>query len=281
MHPMAIKTFLKAMLLPPAGPLLLAFVGVLVVGRRLIVGRLLVLAGVGSLWLLSIPVVSDGMADLVPQYPPFDAQAPTTAHAIVILGGGGQRAYAPEYRGPAADPWLLERLAYGAFLARGTGLPILVTGFHVEAAAMHDSLSQLFGVEARWVDDQSFDTFENAKNAAQLLKRDGIHRVILVTHATHMWRSAHEFSDAGIEVIPAPVGARVDREPGYMPYVPNVAALLRSYSAVYELLGNAFRVFLTETHLRRHREPEPASGAAVVQTSKNVVPCIASTCRSF
>lgn len=252
MHLLAIKTFLKAMLLPPTGPLLLAFVGVLVVGSRLVLGRALVLAGVVTLWLLSVPAVSDDIADLIHTYPPFDAQAPTTARAIVILGGGGQRAYAPEYRGPAADPLLLERLAYGAFLAHRTGLPVLVTGFHVEAAAMHDSLSQLFGIEARWVDDQSFDTFENAKNAAHLLQSDGIHQVILVTHATHMWRSAHEFNDAGIEVIPAPVGARVDREPGLMTYVPNAAALLRSYAAVYELLGNGFRVFLTHTHLREH-----------------------------
>ncbi len=249
---MAIKTFLKAVLLQPAGPLLLAIAGVLVVGRRPVLGRILVLGAVAILWLLSVPVLSDGLANLIHQYPPLDAEAPTTARAIVILGGGGQRAYAPEYHEPAADPWLLERLAYGAFLARKTGLPILLTGFHVEATAMHDSLSRLFGIEARWVDDQAFDTFDNAKNAARLLDTAGIHRVILVTHATHMWRSVHEFSAAGMEVIPGPVGARVDREPGLMPYVPNTAALLRSYAAVYELLGDVFREFLTDTHLRRH-----------------------------
>ena len=35
---------------------------------------------------------------------------------------------APEYGGPAAGPGLLERLSYGAYVARRTGLPVLVSG---------------------------------------------------------------------------------------------------------------------------------------------------------
>ena len=116
----------------------------------------------------------------------------------MILGGGGQRAFAPEYGGPSADPLLLERLNYGAFLARKTGLPILVTGFAIEAQAMHDTLQRNYGINPRWVDNRAYDTFENARNSAQLLKADGVHRIILVTHASHMWRAVHEFTDAGM-----------------------------------------------------------------------------------
>jgi len=250
---MVIKTFLKEMLLPPAGPLLLALLGVAMVKRRLVLGRTLVLLGVATIWLLATPVISNAIVDLTQHYPALDAGVHTDAAAIVILGGGGQRFYAPEYKGPAADPLLLERLAYGAFLARKTGLPILVTGFRIEAAAMQDSLRQLFGIETRWVDDQAFDTFQNAQDAARLLAADGIHKVILVTHSTHMWRAVHEFVGAGVQVVPAPLGIRVDREAGLAPYLPSAAALLRSYSAVYELLGEPFRALLARLHLRRHQ----------------------------
>jgi len=253
MDPMVIKTFLKELLLPPAGPLLLVLCGAALVKRRLVFGRTLILLGVAISWLLATPVISNAMVELTQHYPALDADARTDAAAIVILGGGGQRLYAPEYQGPAADPLLLERLAYGAFLARKTGLPILVTGFHIEATAMQDSLRQLFGIEPRWVDDQAFDTFQNAQDAARLLAADDIHKVILVTHNTHMWRAAHELTAAGLQVIPAPLGIRVDREAGLESCLPNAAALLRSYSAVYELLGEPFRVVLVWLHLRRQQ----------------------------
>ena len=58
----------------------------------------------------------------------------------MVLGAGGQRLIAPEYGGPAAEPLLLERVSYGAYIANRTGLPLLVTGFHGEAVAMHDTL---------------------------------------------------------------------------------------------------------------------------------------------
>ncbi len=74
------------------------------------------------------------------------------AQAIVILGGGGQRALAPEYGGPSAGPELMDKLAYGAYLSRRTGLPILVTGFGIEAEAMRATLRENFDIQPRWVD---------------------------------------------------------------------------------------------------------------------------------
>jgi len=173
------------------------------------------------------------------------------AQAIVILGGGGQRAFAPEYGGPAAEPVLLERLGYGAFVARHTGLPILVTGFQIEARAMRDTLHRNFDIDPRWIDDQAYDTFENARNSVRLLKADGIGRIVLVTSATHMWRSVHEFTASGIEVIPAPVGILSERDPGISHYLPNADALRRSYAATYELFGEPVRAFLAASRLRR------------------------------
>jgi uncharacterized SAM-binding protein YcdF (DUF218 family) len=246
-----LKTLLKAIVFPPAGPLLLAILGVFLIKRRPRLARACLILAVASLWLLSSPWMSDALTGLVERYPPLDLRTAGAAQAIVILGGGGQRAFAPEYAGPAADPLLLERLSFGAYIARKTGLPILVTGYHIEAAAMRDSLQRNFDINVRWVDDQSYDTFENARNSVRLLNTGDIHRVFLVTHATHMWRSVHEFTAAGIEVVPAPVGILAEREVGYFRVLPSAGALLRSSAAINELVGEPMRNLLAALHLRR------------------------------
>jgi uncharacterized SAM-binding protein YcdF (DUF218 family) len=246
-----LKTALKNLFLPPAGPLLIAFAGLLLIKRRPVLGRSLVFIGIATLWLLSTPLVANSLQRMAEHYPPLDLRAAGNAQAIVILGGGGQRLYAPEYDGPAAGPILLERLTYGAYVANETHLPVLVTGFKVEALAMHATLARNFGIKARWIDSAAYDTFENARNSAQLLKADGIKRIILVTHATHMRRSVGEFQTAGLEVIPAPLGMNDTRHfgRGIQPY-PD--ALWRSYAAINELVGEPIRLLLETAHLRSH-----------------------------
>ncbi|HEY2463880.1 MAG TPA: YdcF family protein [Steroidobacteraceae bacterium] len=247
-----LKTLLKDLILPPAGPLFLALLGLVLLKVRPRLARICLIVGIASLWLLSIPVVADGLTGLVELYPPLDLRQAADAQAIVILGGGGQRKLAPEYQGPAAEPFMLERLSYGAYIAKQTGLPILVTGFSLEARAMHDSLQRNFGIETRWIDDQAHDTFQNARNSARILTAQNVHRVILVTRATHMRRSVQEFTDAGLEVIPAPAGMLAVRDFGLLAYLPNPEALIRSQMAIYELIGEPVRIFLSATHLRRH-----------------------------
>jgi uncharacterized SAM-binding protein YcdF (DUF218 family) len=246
-----IKSLIGRLVLPPVGLLLLGLIGIVLAKRRLTLARILLTVSIGSLWFLSTPFVSNAIASLAQHYPPIDLRSAADAQAIVILGGGGQRAFAPEYGGPSADALLLERLNYGAFLARKTQLPILVTGTPIEAQAMHDTLQRNYGIEVRWIDNRAQDTFENARDSAQLLRADGVRRIILVTYTTHMWRAVHEFSDAGMEVFPAPLGMRVDRDPGVWRYMPNPGALERSCIAVKELLGDPVRAFLAATHLRR------------------------------
>jgi uncharacterized SAM-binding protein YcdF (DUF218 family) len=246
-----LKTVLKTLILPPAGPLLLAMVGVFLMKRRPRLGRACVIAGLGSLWLLGTPLVSDAITRRSEYYPPLDLQAAAGAQAIVVLGGGGQRGFAPEYGGPAAEPYLLERLSYGAYLAGKTGLPVLVTGFEIEAAAMRATLQRNFGIEPRWIDANAYDTFENARNSVQLLKADGVRRIVLVTRASHMRRSVAEFKAAGVEVVPAPVGMLGIRELNVMTFLPNPDALLRACSSLNELLGEPMRAFLAAAHLRR------------------------------
>ena len=249
---MQLKTLVKNGLLPPGGLLLLALLGLLLLKRRPKLARACLITAIASLWLLSTPVISDALTRWVERYPPLDLSRAASAQAIVVLGGGGQRALAPEYGGPAAEPLLLERLSYGAYLEKKTGLPVLVTGFSLEARAMHDSLLRNFGVEARWVDDRAYDTFQNARNSAQLLQPEGVRRIILVTRATHMGRSVEEFASSGFEVFPAPVGILASRDFGVLRFVPDADALLRSRAAIYEMVGEPVRIILAATHLRRH-----------------------------
>ena len=240
-------------MLPPAGPLLLVIIGVVVWRRRPRLARGLIIAGVASLWIMSTPVFSDALARMSERYPAASPAQLTNTQAIVILGGGGQRPWASEYGGPEPEPYLLERLAYGAFLSRRTGLPVLVSGNGVEAEAMRQGLQRHFDINARWVDDRSYDTFENARNSAAMLKASGIARIALVTRGSHMYRSAQEFRATGLDVVPAPVGVWSERDRAPFRWLPNPEALNRSYQATYELIGEPVRRLLFLTHLRRQQ----------------------------
>jgi uncharacterized SAM-binding protein YcdF (DUF218 family) len=236
-----VKSVIRSLLLPPAAPLILACLGALLIWRRRRFGSALLAVGLVSLWLLATPIVADAVSRLAEHYPALDLSKPTNARAIVILGGGGVREFAPEYGGPSAEYVLLERLSYAAFVARRTGLPILVSGAPNEAIAMQTSLARDFGTSTRWVENKSRDTYENARFSARILNPEGIKRVILVTGSAHLWRAAHEFQSVGIDVVPAPAGVWAPRETGALGFVPGAGALMRSNAAVYELIGEPMR----------------------------------------
>jgi uncharacterized SAM-binding protein YcdF (DUF218 family) len=246
-----LKTAIKQLLLPPAGSLVVALIGLLLLKRRPILGRTLLAVGIATLWLLSTPWVAYSLMRMAEHYPPVNLRDASSAQAIAILGGGGERLDAPEYTGPAAGPVLLERVAYGAYLSRKTGLPILVTGARIEAAAMRASLARNFDIEARWVEDRSYDTFDNARNSAAIFKANGVQRILLVTHGTHMRRAVEEFRATGLEVIPAPAGL-TDPMHSDIGWIPQPDALAHSNAALNEMIGEPIRELLAATHIRRH-----------------------------
>jgi uncharacterized SAM-binding protein YcdF (DUF218 family) len=252
------KTFFRELLLPPASPLILSIAGLLMIWRHRRAGWWLLDAGLISLWLFSTPLVADQLLRWTEHYPPLDLSRPTNAQAVVILGGGGERELAPEYAGPAAEQGLLERLSYGAFVARRTGLPLLVTGAPIEALTMRTVLDRDFGIEPRWVDNQSADTYENAHFSARMLRAAGIHRIILVTSVSHIWRASHEFAGVGLDVVPAPEGFIVDRRLDALRFVPTAEALGRSSAAVYEMLGEPVRRAFEALRLREHFDTRAA-----------------------
>lgn len=246
-----LRILFRTLILPPACLLILGFIGLVLARRHRRLGTALAAAALAALWLIATPAIADGLERMAEHYPALDLSRPVAAQAIVILGGGGYRWNAPEYGGPAPEYAMFDRLAYGAYVARHTGLPVLVTGNGEEAVTMRLSLARDFGVQARWVDEAAEDTYDNAHDSARILRAAGITRVVLVTSDVHLWRAAHEFEMAGMSIVPAPTDVWAPREIGTLRYVPGVTGLERSAGAVYELVGEGVRDLLVATHLRR------------------------------
>lgn len=237
-----IKILVKWLVLPPMGPLLLALAGLAIVRRKPRQGRRLLAVGVLSLTLLSIPAVGALLVRCLDQSPPLDTSNVSGAQAIVILGGG-VRLHAPEYGGVTLSSITLERVRYGARLARATDLPILVAGGAVrgappEALLMRNALVKELAVPVRWMETRSRDTHENAVNSAEMLKADGVQRVILVGHSFDFPRTRAEFDAVGIETIAAPIGMPPPVPTALGDYLPSVTGLRLSYYASYEILAN-------------------------------------------
>lgn len=245
-----LKPLARTLLLPPASLLLIAAVGLMLLRRRPRTGKALIAFGVAALWVLATPAIADALLRVAERYPPLDLSKHTDAQAIVVLGGGGHRMAATEYRGAAADGQLLERVSYAAFVAKQTRLPVLVSGTAEETAAMRDSLARSFDTPVRWIENRSRDTYENAQFATVLLKRDGITHILLVTSSTHAWRATQEFKSAGLEVTPAPAVLWAPEDASILRWAPTPTALQRSNSALYELIGEPMRQIFAALHVR-------------------------------
>ena len=240
-----LKAVLKAVLLPPTGLLLLVVVGLCVAPRFSRAGRALAWAGVTLLWLLSLPVVATMLQRSLYDRPAFDIADAAGAQAIVILGGGVRR-HAPEYGGDTVSRLTLERVRYGAIVARLTHLPVLVTGGaalggDVEAKLMKEVLEREYGVDVRWVEARSRNTHENALRSAEILRAASVTRVVLVAHSFDMPRAISEFAAAGIVALPAATSIPSDEGLSLLDYLPSVSGLQGSYYALYEIAANLVR----------------------------------------
>ncbi len=244
--PIWVKAVLKALVLPPTGPLLLAILGLALCRRTPRLGAGLAWTGVLSLLALSVPAVAALLMYGLNLPAPFDRELAAGAQAIVILGGGTRRD-APEYGGDTLATLTLERVRYGARVAKETELPVLVTGGSTyggtpEAELMREALQHEYGVAVRWAENRSRTTHENAQYSAAMLHAAGIGRVILVAHAFDMRRARAEFAAAGIAIVPAATGLPSHGPARALDFMPGIGGLQGSYYALYEILANAVRI---------------------------------------
>jgi uncharacterized SAM-binding protein YcdF (DUF218 family) len=241
-----VRTTGKALLLPPGGPLVLAVIGMLVARRWRRIGASFVALGIAALYILAMPLVSAWLVQKASnRAAPVDVESARKAQAIVILGGGVRRD-APDYGGDTLGRLSLERVRYGARLARETGLPVIVSGGSVrgdtppEAQLMREALEREFSVPVRWTEATSRNTRENAKRSAEMLRSEGIEGIVLVVHAFDVPRAREEFERWGLRVIPAPTLLPSFGQIRLEDFLPSAAALLDSHYAAYELIAQSW-----------------------------------------
>jgi uncharacterized SAM-binding protein YcdF (DUF218 family) len=239
----ALTKILKVFLLPPLNFLLVSGMGILLLKSRPRLARLLLIASWLLLFTFSLPVVSSALrrgAETIPSLASSALLPP--AEAIVVLAGGVYRK-APEYDGDTVDGYVLERLRYAAKLYRQTGKPILVTGGSThgdtipESRAMKDSLENDFHVPVQWIEEQSRTTQENANYSAEILHKQGIRTIYLVTHATHMPRALRAFTREGLQVVPAPTMFATSSRWRVTSFLPSSGSLQTTATVMHEWVG--------------------------------------------
>ena len=237
---------IELLVLPPGGPLLLIMLGILIVGGWRFFGMMFITFGTAMLYLACSPAVSHALVDFMQtRYPPFNHLA-GAAEVIVVLGAHGEPGTDAFDGGGTNMGMSLERARYAAELHRETGLPVVVAG------SAHDSggatgqigwvkrfLQDEFGVRIAWENESGRTTREIAASTADSLKRRGLGRILLVTHAYHMPRAIWSFEKEGIDVVAAPVGfirsGALDK--GLFAWIPQASALVTTRRAMHEWLS--------------------------------------------
>ncbi len=142
------------------------------------------------------------------------APQPMQAAEVIVVLGGGTEAQAPP-RQTVEVNGAGDRVLYAARLYRdGLAPAILTSGGNIpwlsgRPTSPSEEMAEILefvGVpeSAIWQQTKSQNTYEDALYSAEILKAQGIQKIILVTSATHMPRSHALFSAQGFEVIPAP-----------------------------------------------------------------------------
>ena len=162
--------------------------------------------------------------------------------------GGGLEPFAPEYGVSNLYHISLERLRYGVWLSRETGLPLGFSGgvgwaqpeAKPEAQVAAQIAANDFGRPLKWVEDNSRDTHENAARTIALLKPQGIRRIVLVTHGYHMPRALRQFERAAggeIAIEAAPMGLARRSDLPSLAWMPSTQGFEDTRNVLRELLG--------------------------------------------
>lgn len=240
---------MATLLLPPGLNIAMVLFGLLLKQRFERTGKGFIYAGFILLYLFSIPMFSTTLERSQQDFPALDlASLPESKAKVIVVLGGGRYPAAPEYqKEDTVSIYALERIRYGAYLQRKTKLPILFSGGTVygdavpEAQLMKKTLEDGFIGVTHWVEGKSRTTYENALYTHELLSKENIQDIILVTHASHMHRAKEAFEQMGLHVTPAPLGFSTPSDrPWYLDLLPNAGALEATATTFHELIGRAW-----------------------------------------
>jgi uncharacterized SAM-binding protein YcdF (DUF218 family) len=178
------------------------------------------------------------------------SQQAHTPQAIIVLGGGRRMGAidAPDdYQEQDVSTGSMERLRYGARLAKVTQLPVLLTGGAPdrvdkkdipEAVLMSKVLQDELGIQSKWIEFSSNTTQENARESAQILRKEGIKTIYLVTHFWHMPRAKAIFKKEGFQVVEAPMGFYQKKNFTPLDFYPSSEGFQRTRWIFHEILGS-------------------------------------------
>lgn len=152
--------------------------------------------------------------------------------------------------GPHPDEASIERLVEGYRIYRETGIrPLIISGGKADPARPDISIGAAMARVALEIgipekdlilEDNSINTYGGALEVAKIF-RPGHKRIILVTSAWHMPRSAKLYSKAGFEVIAAPTGFNGgDGRISLYSFIPSASSLGISSTAIYEYLSTGW-----------------------------------------
>lgn len=248
------KPLISALVLPPVPLLVLVLVGARLMFRRRLLAWFLILLGVTGLWLMCTPAIGKFLVNGLLRPPPSLTsdeiselkKSPRTA--IVVLGGGS-RLLAPEYGVASLNARSIERLRYGVWLARETGLPLAFSGGLGHGAKPGPTEADIaariaerdFGRPLRWLETASRDTRENALRTVALLQPQGIEKIVVVTHSYHMSRALRNFERADqshkMKFVGAPIGGPIPGLPVAFDWLPSPSGFDATWVALHEWLG--------------------------------------------
>ena len=251
------KPILTSLILPPVPLFVLLLVAGWLLSRRARLGWPLLGLSVVLLWLSASTAPAHFVSWLLlPQEPALNAErirelraeaAGRRPFAIVVLGGGVEK-LAPEYGTSNLQPYSIERLRYGVWLARQTGAPLAFSGGvgHAQRKSVSEAevatriAREEFGRPLKWVEAESRDTRENAARTVALLKPAGVDHIVLVTHWLHMPRALRAFREAAgsaMRIEGAPIGLAGDTELSALSWVPSNTGFTQLRYALREWFG--------------------------------------------
>jgi uncharacterized SAM-binding protein YcdF (DUF218 family) len=249
------KPVVSALFVSPLPLIAAVLIGAAQMYRRRALAWLLILGGCLGLWLSTTLAFGQSLDRLLLRPPPALDQAQIAAlkgapDAAIVVLGGGRKLVAPEYGGIATTTARsLDRLRYGIWLGRATGLPVAFSGGigwrskpgATEAEVAARVAADEFGFDLRWQETRSRDTRENAIESVALLHPLGIRRIVVVTHDSDMRRAVANFERAAagknIEIVAAPMDVATFEELRVADWLPSPAGYERVWSVLHEWVG--------------------------------------------
>lgn len=174
--------------------------------------------------------------------------------AIVVLGAGVTSCidYIGKVGACVDGASLLNVHAAARVALENPNLPLILSGgitdgVNSEADGMNNYLKDNYSLaNISILESQSLNTNENARYTALKLQELGIYRIILVTQASHMWRSLALFNKYGISAVgyPAWDDYLINSLIWWQKLLPTNTALEQTTKILHEMIGYFVYVIL-------------------------------------